>query len=368
MDNCYFHLAQAAYDRKEYDITLAYYDMIVDNLIDSELIPQILHNRIQLYMDIKGDDETAWDNYVLLNQHYPENEYIALSQPFIDRFMNRYIDEAVDLQYSDGYRQALEQLFLPGPVPLVLQGSHLPRTERTLLETCGRARHRRRIRPGGRNLSVCDRVRSHQRRYGEQPAQDICTNFMEEGDKLIEQRHADQAIIMYARCFNIIKDYEPAALAISEANILKQNIEQANRLSVQALEEEKQEKWATALQLYRDAYRLDALSAYKDKIFLMTNMIEIEKDPIAFARRIMNEYRNGRIIRRVSQLEQELIMQYKDQVSSSGWRYVLSVGEAKYEVRYDISTPDKSYFLVWLVNLKDRTVSPLNKASEELLE
>ncbi len=368
MDNCYFNLADAAYQRNDYDITLQYYEMIVVNLPESELIPEILHSRIQIYMDIYNNDEAAWENYVLLNERYTGNEYIAMSQKYIDRFMERYIDNAIELQFSDGYRHALERLFYLEQYPssfkdriylelselywklaeqLVVEGEYVQAEEtyRFVIE----------FDPTKEELVNARLV-------------DICSKFMQQGDELVSDRQIDNAIGIYSRCFNIISNYEPAAMAISEANILKQNIHEANRLSLEAQEEEKKENWATALQLYRSAYRLDALSAYKDKMFLMSNMIEIEKDPVAFARRVINNYRNGLIIRRVSQLEQELVLQYQDLVSTSGWRYVLSVGEAKYEVRYDISTPEKSYFLVWLVNLKDQTVLPLNKVSEELLQ
>ncbi len=368
MDNCYFNLAQAAYDRKDFDITLSYYTMIVDNLPTSELIPEILHNRIQIFMDLKGDDVSAWANYELLNKNYPNSEFIASSQPYIDRFMNRYIDNAVELQYTEGYRVALERLFYLEQYPssfkdriylelselywklaedLVDKGEYVQAEEtyRFAIE----------FDPTKEEM-VNGRLR------------EICTKFMEEGDNLLKDRQIDQAIIMFGHCFNIIKDYEPAAIAISEANILKQKILEASRLNLEAQEAEKKEQWATALQLYRRAYKLDALQAYKDKAFLMSNMVEIEKDPIAFARRIVNNYRNGLIIRRVSQLEQEQTLQYGDLVSVTNWQYSRSIGEAKYEVRYEITTPDKSYYLVWLVNLKDQTVSPLSKVTEELMD
>ncbi len=368
MDNCYFNLAQAAYDRKEFDITLAYYSMIVDNLPNSELIPEILYNRIQIFMDLRNDDVSAWQNYETLNQRFPDSDFIATAQPFIDRFMDRYIDQAVELQYSEGYRSALERLFYLERYPssfkdriyLELSGLYWKLAEKLVEEG--------EFVQAEETYHFVVEFDPTKKEMVDTRLKEVCSNFVVQGDQLLAERRIDEAIVIYGRCFNIIRDYEPAAIAISEANILKQNIMEANRRSLEAQDAEKKEEWATALQLYRQAYKLDALEAYKDKVFLMSNMIEIEKDPVGFARSIINNYRNGRIIRAVSQLEQELIMQYDDLVSSTGWRYMMSVGEAKYEVLYDITTPDKSYFLAWLVNLKDRSVSPLNKASEELLD
>ncbi len=368
MDNCYFSLAQAAYERKEFDITLAYYTMIVDNLPGSELIPEILFNRIQIFMDLRNDDVSAWENYEILFQRFPDSDYMAAAQPYIDRFMDRYIDEAVELQYSEDYRHALERLFYLERYPSSFKDRIYLELSDLYMKLAEKQVEEGEYVKAEETYHFVVEFDPTKKDMVDARLIDICSKFTEKGDELLRERRIDEAIAIYGRCFNIIADYEPAAIAISEANILKQNIIQANRLSLEGQEAEKKEEWATALQFYRRAYKLDALNAYKDKAFLMSNMIEIEKDPVAFARRIINNYRSGRIIRAVSQLEQELLMQYGDLLSSTGWRYILSVGEAKYEVLYDITTPDKSYFLGWLVNLKDRSVSPLNKTSDELLE
>ena len=57
----------------------------------------------------------------------------------------------------------------------------------------------------------------------------------------------------------------------------------------------------------------------------------------------------------------------KDMVEISGWRVMYSSGEYKYELRYDILTPKENYYYVWLVDLREKNISPLNKASEKLM-
>jgi len=54
-------------------------------------------------------------------------------------------------------------------------------------------------------------------------------------------------------------------------------------------------------------------------------------------------------------------------VRRSGWKVQYSTGEYKYEVRYDIITPEANYYFVWLADLKKGIISPLNKISEGLM-
>ncbi len=91
---------------------------------------------------------------------------------------------------------------------------------------------------------------------------------------------------------------------------------------------------------------------------------------MGFSKIFVRQYKSGRILQRINQLVSRLVAQYgRDNVTSSPeLQFMLSIGEAKYEVRYDITTPDDSYYLVWLVNLLDRSVTPLNKKSEELIQ
>ena len=52
----------------------------------------------------------------------------------------------------------------------------------------------------------------------------------------------------------------------------------------------------------------------------------------------------------------------------SGWKFLLSTSQYKYEVRYDLMSPRETFFYVWQVNLKDRSIIPLNKISEDLMK
>ena len=108
---------------------------------------------------------------------------------------------------------------------------------------------------------------------------------------------------------------------------------------------------------------------YLDKIATMNNMIEAQKNPAAFAKRVLQEYRNGAIPGRLNAQKAELLKRYKaDEIRDSGWKYLMSSGQYKYEARYDLITPVDSYYFVWQINLRDKTIIPLNKLSERLMQ
>jgi hypothetical protein len=101
----------------------------------------------------------------------------------------------------------------------------------------------------------------------------------------------------------------------------------------------------------------------------MQNLIEAERNPAAFAERIINEYRSGLLVRRVAAKRAEVLQTYKaNEIRDSGWKMLLSTGQYKYEARYDLLTPTDTYLYVWQINLRDRSVIPLNRLSEELMK
>ena len=95
--------------------------------------------------------------------------------------------------------------------------------------------------------------------------------------------------------------------------------------------------------------------------------MKLKKDPIAFAKTIILNHHDGQLARKIFQIENDLEMEYGDDVKSSGWKVLYSFGKFKYEIRYDILSPEDNYYFVWRVDLENRNVSALNKLSENIL-
>jgi hypothetical protein len=65
----------------------------------------------------------------------------------------------------------------------------------------------------------------------------------------------------------------------------------------------------------------------------------------------------------------ELLRRHKaSDIRDSGWKLLLSSGQYRYEARYDLLTPNETFLYIWQINLRDRSVIPLNKLSEALME
>jgi hypothetical protein len=366
LDNCYYQLAAQAYEQGDYPTVYDDYGKIIEFLPNSELIPEILYHKIDMLIRLNHDQEEAWSVYALLCDKYPKDEYVKRAQPMIDAFMPILIDEAVALKDTRGFEPALERLFSLESYPTAFKETIYLRISEMYMNLAESNIATRDYLKAVRNFRSAIDYDPQKESQVKRRLNEICGLFVSKGDELLAQRKIDEAILNYQGAFTIIPDYAPAQEGVRRAETTRENIRQSQALLAQALTAEQSKKYTTALELYRQAYALDRLDATQKKVFEMTNQVQIEKDPIGFARQILREYQGGMIIRRVQALVDKNVLTYGSNVSTQDWRYLLSVGEAKYEARYDITTPDKSYYLDWLINLRDRSVTPLNKASEDL--
>lgn len=187
------------------------------------------------------------------------------------------------------------------------------------------------------------------------------------GDALINERKIEQALEIYRQSFQIIPDNPAAQNAIARALEVKRKIEEAAELFLRGQQLENEERYEQALRVYRQSYDKDNLQRTADKIFLMTNLIEIERSPEDFARKIITEYRNGLIVRNLNRKAAEIREELNEEVNVSGWRVMLSTGANRYEIRYDITSRSRSLYYIWQVNLLNRQLTPLNAISSEIM-
>jgi tetratricopeptide (TPR) repeat protein len=188
------------------------------------------------------------------------------------------------------------------------------------------------------------------------------------GNNLLKERKVAEALKIYQLTFSILPDNPSAHNAIKIAEEKKASIEEAKAISLKAEQSEKDKKYQEAFNLYKQAYAKDPIKEYSDKVFTMESLIEIEKDAVGFARKIISSYNNGRITSSLRKIEETLRDNFGDDVNTSGWRIMLSTGTHRYEVRYDITSKGESFYFIWQVNLLTRQITPLNKESKEAME
>ena len=122
-----------------------------------------------------------------------------------------------------------------------------------------------------------------------------------------------------------------------------------------------------AKELYQESYKLSSKKLADNKSKEMDNYIRAESNPSTFALEIIRDYKKSIIKRNVDKKLAGMVQEFGDQVSSSDWKAVYSYGEFNFEVRIDIFSPSESNYFAWRVNLIDRTISPLNKDSENMM-
>jgi len=368
LGECYLSLASNAYQQGKIDISMQYYSMITDNFRFSKLIPEVLFSKLKIFLNDYHDKENAWYVYTLLVDNFPNGSYTKQAEPFINQFLEGFITNILAEGDSVSYDLRLEQLFYLSQYPSAFNKQIEKEIAKQYLDLAEFQVSKAKYISAERTFRIVVKYDVSFEVHIRNRLIAICSLFIEKGNQLLADRDIEHAILHFEKTFDIIPDYPEAVAAIIRAEEKRVRIEKANAIVVQALAAEAQEDYTLALKLYQNANNVDPLPEYRTKAFEMESRIRIEKDPIGFAREIITSHLNGLIISRINNLENQMIAEFGAFVESSGWIIVKSIGDAKYEVRYDINSPTDSYYFVWLANLLDRTVQPLNNSSEELVK
>ncbi len=364
----YRFLADEAQKANNPQLALDYVNAILREFPDSELVPEMLSRRINFALDVFVDHDKAWADYMHLFDNYPNNSYEVVSRKQVLRFVPNKVAYAKRLYSSGYYSEGLRILFELARYPVVnndeinvlIAEAYLGQAEDFL---------------AGQDYLEADRffriaVQYDPRKKAEvdRRLQDVASLYIRRGDSLLAEGNFDAAQMHYEKTFDIIANYPPALEAIGRLNTIKANIARAAELFQQGEKAESASRYSEALSLYRQASNLNNRPEYRTKAAQMQNLLEAQSDPVSFAQRIVNEYRGGLLNTRIQKQREELLKRYqRSEIRDSGWKILISTGQFKYEARYDLITPQDTYFYVWQVNLRDRSITPLNKISEALM-
>jgi tetratricopeptide (TPR) repeat protein len=358
-----------AIQANDYETQLFYVNNILREIPRSALVPEMMYRRINLYLDYRGDSDGAWQDYMDLFDNYPNDSYEVAARKSMERIVPNKKAYGQRLAQAGYYNEALTQFFELAKYPVV-KTSEI----NDLIGDAYRGQAEEYLHAGDyleadRFLRIALQYVPEKRPQIEAKLQEIVGLFINKGDEYLAIKDFDTAMTYYQKVFEIIPDYPPGLQAIQRLNTTKQNIARAALLFEQGQRSEASGKYAEALGLYQQANSLDSSAEIQKHIAGVQNMIEADRNPQAFARKIINQYRGGLLINRVNQKKNELLANYKaNEVRDSGWKFLLSTSQYKYEVRYDLMSPRDTFFYVWQVNLKDRSIIPLNKISEDLMK
>ncbi|MDD4034727.1 MAG: hypothetical protein PHO16_04905 [Candidatus Cloacimonetes bacterium] len=365
----YMSLSQQAYRENNKTLAMKYLEDIQREIPKSVLIPEVLLRRISIFMDEYQDRNSTWESYKLLHDNYPNSSFEIQARSYVNRFIDTKVDYARILKDQGYFTDALKELFELSRYPVV-EGEEINH----LIAEVYQAQAEEYI--DAQDYIEADRLFRIAIQYDPAKKAEIDTRlegitalYIQKGDSLMADREFDQALVHYNKTFEIIADYAPALAAIDRLRQKQMDIARAQEIAAEAERLEASQKHGDALKLYNQAIGLDPLPEYRSRAAVMQNLIEAERNPAAFAERIINEYRSGLLVRRVAAKRAEVLQTYKaNEIRDSGWKMLLSTGQYKYEARYDLLTPTDTYLYVWQINLRDRSVIPLNRLSEELMK
>ncbi len=365
----YKRLAIAAEAAGDNELTVSYLNTILREIPDSRLIPEVLYRKISLYQTVYLDNDSAWRDYRRLYDEFPDNSYEIQARNYASRLIPGFIAHTQQLSDSGYHTEALGLLFEMDRYPVV---DH-PEMQRLISDVYQAQAEGYLV---SENYLEADRLLRIALQYDPTKKAEIDARlasitslFIQMGDRFLAQRDFPNAMLYYTKTFEIIPDYPAARAAITRLEQVQINMARAQELATQAEEMEAGRRHNDALRLYQQAANLENKQEYRQKITLMQNLIEADRNPEAFAQRIINEYRGGVLNRKIRQQISTLRTRFREnEIRDSGWKILLSTGQYKYEARYDLLTPTDTFFYIWQVNLRDRTVVPLNRISEELMQ
>ncbi|MDZ4181524.1 MAG: hypothetical protein U1B83_01510 [Candidatus Cloacimonadaceae bacterium] len=361
-------LADQASAAGDAETALIQINSILREIPSSSLVPEMLYRRIALFMDVFVDHEAAWRDYATLFDDHPNNSFEVNARKFMVRIVPNRISYARKLFNTGYFSEGLKILFELAKYPVVevqdinvmISDAYIAQAENHL---------------AGQDYFEADRFFRIAVQYNpakrndiDRRLSDIAELYIKKGDALLAAKDFDNALLHYHKTFDIIPNYPAGVKAIERVNTIRTNIARAAQVFDAAEKLEAGGKYADAQKLYQQAIALDDKPEYRQKSNQMQNLLEAERNPLAFARKIVNEYRGGLLNTRVQNQKKELLTRYKaSEIRDSGWKFLLSTGQYKYEARYDLITPQDTFFYVWQINLRDRSITPLNKISENLM-
>ena len=365
----YMNLSMESYRTGDKAMAMQYLNDILREIPNSTLIPEVLLRRISIFMDEYQDRNSSWEDYKRLHDNYPNNAYEIQARTYVLRFIDSKVEYARVMKDNGYYTDALKELFELSRYPVVdTQQINL------LISDVYQAQAEEYI--DSQDYLEADRLFRIAIQYNPAKESEITARlegitalYIAKGNSLMEDRDFEGALLHYEKTFEILADNAPALAAIQRLRKKQNDILRAEAIYKEAEQMEAAQKHADALALYNQAIALDPLPQYQERARIMQNLIEADRNPAAFARRIINEYRGGFLLRRIEQKRAEILSMYKvNEIRDSGWKILLSTGQYKYEARYDLLTPTDTYLYVWQINLRDRSVIPLNRLSEDLMK
>lgn len=368
LDNCYFEIAQSALAKEDYLTVQEYLGFIIYHLKESEKMSEVLYNQILIQTNYSNNIHAAYETYQILQDRFPESDAFAKATNIVDAFMHQLITEAKSLWNNNLFADAVAQLltYLDYPASFgkelrdMIGNVYYDWVVTLLYEQQFDNVQTYLLKAEEYNPELADKV--------DEKLVELASIYIVQGDVYLWDRDIDKAISTYKKTLGIIDNYNVAYQKIAEAEEIARKIAEAEKLIEQGDAQFKNEEYTAAYNSYTEAYELDRIPQYYEKINHAYRWIRIQNDPEEYAIEIIKQFDNGSIVNKIKEIEVKSKNNYSRQdVRITPWKVFRTVTSNSYEVRYTIVIPDRNYFFRWLVRLETGKVMPLNEITEEIL-
>jgi len=349
---------------------LLLYNYILRGFYLSPRIPEFRYKRMVLFRELGFDTQMIWEDFKLLYQYFPESDFVQTSSRLVNPFLiNDIIDPIfASREHGNSIESIIEALLEIRSYPIEHVHYVNERIADLYIIMAENYVGMRRFLLAESNFLKALQFDASRMEYVGQRLTYVCNMFIEEGNALLLARDIDGAIEAYRRSFDIVPGFDAAVAAIARAEQRRRDIAEAEALFRESTALIRNRENEAALNALIRANRLDPLEIYQRNIAELRITIEIERDPQGYAMRIIEQYRNGALVAAVEEFRDSLFMVWGNQLRDSDWRPGRTIGQNRVEVRYDLLTPETNFYLLWHVNMRERTVTPLNRVTEGLLE
>lgn len=366
-DNVHLELALRAAEADSIDKQLEHYDFVIDYIPDSELVPLMLRKRIDIYL-LKNQSISAWIDYRKLWDEFPDSPEAVSATEVINPLIPWFLQHPRNIRSDGEFQAAIVEFQLYADYPTSYRDEIYQEIGLSYYQWAMSDLERKEYVLMREHFAMAVANDPALQEDTERIKTEVRNDFFSAGDNFLDSGEIEKAIASYQKSFLVIPEDVLAQEKINQAREQHRRFAQADSLFAQAEKQENRKEYQKAKDLYRESYKLSGKKIADTKINEMDNYIRAESNPRTFALEIIRDYKNGIIKRNVDNKLAEMVKASGDQVSSSDWKAVYSYGEFNFEVRIDIFGPDNSYYFAWRVNLIERTVSPLNKDSENMMK
>jgi len=386
---CYYRFAENAVEESNPQKAILYYDKIITEIPTSKFIPELYYKKMVFSQrEDVSSYSTEWALYKTLYFEYPENRYELKARDIVSGFRKSYIEDALAGDLDEGLDKLYEIMEYPVGKKLDIYEAtasiYVEKAEESITEL--------EYFDADRFFKLALHYDKSLGEYIKKRLIDTAELYIVRGYQYSEERDFDKAFELFNKTFEVIPGYKKAINAIEETTRFIADIEEASGQYKQALRYETSslrplfpsmkrkltrsekieyeiKRYEKILKLYRSAYTLDNLEKYSKCMVTTKNIIRSFKEPEKFALEVIKDYKHFIVNRAITEAREIVIANSGTaKVTDTGWEVMVSSGNYKYEVRYSVDNYTDKYLFKWLINLKNREITALNKISEVALE